>query len=859
MPMYEIALPPGAENIRIKTSTQEIPIEPTFYRHSKDGAIPIVALFGGDEFVGEVLEGQWKKGDDGSIQGPFTAKLNGSGSLELTGRSDSAGTFRRGWISSSSQVPILDDLKIDIHMKLSSLTASDEVDACFLLTDDNSGNPEVDSHYLQVRIVAFSDRYAIQILKKTSGTRTWLVPTTTVSNQEGTFRIKFEENKSGHYHTHIYFHDGSGSVNEETDEVSGSPFTLDLPIENAYAHFVIATSETTNRTVSSDFVRVTYPDFKVVYDLDDDAYRGEGEELLKWAWDTSGNGNHGVVHGAIWRRNGKFGKCLEFDGEDYVEVPSINSDFMTISIWLKPKTIGAVKGIIDGSGSANLDVYMNASGYLYLYTTNTDDSRTLLISNVPLIEGEWRHLVLLFGDGLRAIYLNGTLVAQDSATAKTLKITEIGESGSFSYFWEGYIDEVRIYNRALSESEIQTLYNGGEVTDGLVGEWKFDGGSDRAEVKVYDTNNSDDESNWTRVFDVNHQFVGDCVVENGLVRFKVELETDTFCQWGFWNGTSWSMYGVNMPSGYRKARDFKVLSIKPESVAVQFKSLCYYAPDSLCKVELKRGEPFIRITPISGKEDGIFYWHPSCRFFYGQQTDVIDDNLQTGWQNIYRGSDNFVLRLSNSQEFFVPEFRTRNQLDRKGATIYGGILGIQIAETVYIGVLNFAKYANLFKEAEDATLSAGAAIDTTQTDDSGDSVVLDAESEYARYTFTGLTDLPAGRYLAFFRIKDTNQVSNDLALRVYNETDSRFLNEENDVVYTTATSSFAYYSLVFDITEDDEGDTLYVQVQKATANTNSIYVDYFLIVPITDGESLPQDLAHSAMRTFEKEVKVYPR
>ena len=175
----------------------------------------------------------------------------------------------------------------------------------------------------------------------------------------------------------------------------------------------------------------------------------------------------------------------------------------------------------------------------------------------------------------------------------------------------------------------------------------------------------------------------------------------------------------------------------------------------------------------------------------------------------------------------------------------------------FISITPFSKVSNLFKEAEDATLGGGATIDTTQTDDSGDSVVLDESGEYVEYSLVAGSDLPFGRYLCFYRIKDSNQVADDVQLEVISAGD--FLNEENDVVYKTASSSFAYYGLIFDIPEDKNGETVYIRCKKHTTDPNTIYIDYILIVPITDGESLPQDLAHNAMRTFTKRYKVYRR
>jgi len=499
LPAFEFALPPGAKNIKIKTSTQEIAVEPTYYRHSKDGAIPIVALFGGDEFVGEVLEGQWLKDDDGSVQGPFTAKLNGSGSLELTGRSDAAGTARKGWIVSKHKIVLLDDLKLDIHLKLPSHTSSDEAVIIFgLVRDFPSGDPESESDLLLIYLKTTATTFYIRIRKKVNRAWTDVLSETVVTNQEGTVRFKFEESKSGHGHTHIYYHDGAGDVNEDQDELENSPFTLGLAFESAYPYYRFVISETTNRTVSSDFVRVTYPDFSVRYDLDDSDYQ-------------SGN---------------------------------------------------------------------------------------------------------------------------------------------------------------------------------------------RGEVIVWDTMGSDNEDDWVRVYDPSHKFVGDCVIENGLVRFKVELEDGDYPQWGYWNGNSWSMYNIAMPVGYMKAREFKLKVLTLEKVSVEFKSLLYYATNTLCGVEIRRGEPFVRVTVISGKGSNLYYYYPSCRFIYSQQSKITDDDLQTGWEAFERGTDNLVLRFSSAQQFFVSEFRERNEGSMEQCRSYGSALTIQIGETLCLGIVDFPKYANLFKEAE---------------------------------------------------------------------------------------------------------------------------------------------------------------
>jgi len=851
MPAYEIALPVGAKNIKIEGTD----VTPSFYRYSKDGAIPIVALFGGDEFIGEVLEGQWKKATLSGFD-DFVAKLS-SGRVELSG-SSSDGSERSAYISSSHLAPLLSGVVLTVNLKVPAAVSSGKIVSLRLYLSDREDLGTA-SDYLRIQIRNNNGTYQYRFDENEGALKDW----TTLTNAEANFRLTFSD----------------GQVKLELDDGASGDYTLvgtythHLNISKGYIGLMIVSNDTVSHAVSSDFVRVTYPDFTVTYDLDDDAYQGEGEELLKKAWDTSGKGNHGEVHGATWIRDGKVGKALEYDGVgDYVEIPhdsSLHSSEITLVADVKLDHLPTTDEAFIISKQSEYSLVIDETGkFGYLFYWEEGSYTFVAAAGGEVTPGVWTHLAIVY-DGSNVIgYQDGEIAFGPTSLNKTIKDSGlrlwIGRRASASNEepTDGIIDEVRIYNRALSPEEIQTLYNGGEVTNGLVGEWKFDGGNNRGEVIVWDTMGETDESLWQRVLDKDHVFIGDCIIENGLVRFKVELETDDFCQWGFWNGSSWQMYKLAMSEGYKKARDFKIKSLTPESVVVEFKSLFFYATDNVTEVKVKRGEPFVRISLVSGLSNkDMFYSYPSCRFFYGQQSGIIDDTLQTGWQSIYRGSDNLILRLSHTQEFFIAEARMKNKASQKSSPTYGTVVQVGVGEEIHIGVSDFDKYANLFKEAEDATRSTGAEIDTTQTDDSGDSVKLDAQGEYVEYTFIGGTDLPKGRYIAFFRAKDSAQVANDFQIHVYDETvaGGKYLNEENGDVHKTLTASFTYYGIVFDITDDEDGHTIRIRAMKDTTSANSIWVDYFLIVPIGNGESWPQDLAHSAMRGLSQRFNILRR
>lgn len=157
-------------------------------------------------------------------------------------------------------------------------------------------------------------------------------------------------------------------------------------------------------------------------------------------------------------------------------------------------------------------------------------------------------------------------------------------------------------------------------------------------------------------------------------------------------------------------------------------------------------------------------------------------------------------------------------------------------------------------------------IDTTTTKDRGETVsgtgmaVLYSQWENIRVVLNPVGDeLPEGRYLFMARAMDTDQVADDLGLDLQNITDSSYRNENNSLKLNTLTAVMANYYEVFDIsgTDVDDGDQVNLMVQKRYSTENTIFVDSILAIPVGDGMSLPQDLAHNGMRiaTIKRRVR----
>ena len=127
--------------------------------------------------------------------------------------------------------------------------------------------------------------------------------------------------------------------------------------------------------------------------------------------------------------------------------------------------------------------------------------------------------------------------------------------------------------------------------------------------------------------------------------------------------------------------------------------------------------------------------------------------------------------------------------------------------------------------------------------------VLDAQFEEA-WLVTNPLNIPEGKYLVIIRAKDTDQVVSDTLWWVRDDTDAKYLNEENTTIPETLTGIFAYYIAVVDIPSSSVGNRVDpYHWRKNTVTENTIFIDYVLIIPLGDGESGPMDLAHGALQT----------
>lgn len=184
------------------------------------------------------------------------------------------------------------------------------------------------------------------------------------------------------------------------------------------------------------------------------------------AYDSVG-GNHGtLVNGPVWTI-GKIGGALRFgDVDNAVNVPAspdweLGSNW-TIEAWLYPTSysLGWCSTIYSWAEMPKwFQIYMDNSGQIII-TTNTEDIQTWTGQSIPL--NQWSHLSAVSHDGLVTVYINLQSAGSKYATYPTgsSSIQFGGLTGPDREFF-GMIDEVAIYNRALSAEEIWQHYQNG--------------------------------------------------------------------------------------------------------------------------------------------------------------------------------------------------------------------------------------------------------------------------------------------------------------------------------------------------------------------------------------------------------------
>jgi predicted ribosomally synthesized peptide with SipW-like signal peptide len=177
--------------------------------------------------------------------------------------------------------------------------------------------------------------------------------------------------------------------------------------------------------------------------------------------DVSGNGYDGTLENGVSFTSGQVGRAAEFDGEDdYVQTPYSPSlsDPLTLSAWVSVPTALSGRRQIVSPDDAGFDwsILYDESNQWALFTgEGVLRGPSITIDQPTLITGVWDP-----EESETRLYVNGSVVATGPlATGTTTNAFRIGDNPDFDENFNGWIDDVRIYARALSASEVQSLYD----------------------------------------------------------------------------------------------------------------------------------------------------------------------------------------------------------------------------------------------------------------------------------------------------------------------------------------------------------------------------------------------------------------
>lgn len=291
-------------------------------------------------------------------------------------------------------------------------------------------------------------------------------------------------NSSGTQTITLEIDNGVGQVDSTSTTVSsGGTVTKTLQwavpsgqTQQQYTATVSSNDDTATETVTVDSV----PAGGVARLTFDTADTSSSTALDVW------NNYDGTIQGATTGVSGAnqtytTNEAYEFDGSsDSVEIPG-TPDFsggaFTLAVWARPDDLSKTATIAgqDDLGGARRNqrimTSQNTSGGIETIVFNGTSNIEAYIPPSKLSNGNWYHIVGIFDHtaGDTKIYLDGSLEDSSgfgSSSAPGLTDMQVGTSdtgGAGSVFFDGRIDDVRVYNKALTATEISNLYNSGSI------------------------------------------------------------------------------------------------------------------------------------------------------------------------------------------------------------------------------------------------------------------------------------------------------------------------------------------------------------------------------------------------------------
>ncbi len=195
---------------------------------------------------------------------------------------------------------------------------------------------------------------------------------------------------------------------------------------------------------------------------------GNGDKVS----DSSENGLDGmIVKGEPEWVGGKYGGALEFGGSDMVTVqddPKLDLETFTLAAWVNIPAITGVWQIIAskesrGPTARNYGLFGHSNSGVVHYSFTTNFAWNSFNAQTAVTDGKWHHVAGTYDGTTFTLYLNGAVdgsIAPGTKPDSHDQALFIGGCDIGNYWMTGAIDELALFDRALSEAEVSELKDG---------------------------------------------------------------------------------------------------------------------------------------------------------------------------------------------------------------------------------------------------------------------------------------------------------------------------------------------------------------------------------------------------------------
>lgn len=866
MPNYEIPFPVGAKNTRAVYNKVSYPIGASFLsnRTGEDGNIPILHLFGSTYFNGEILEGQWHKGWGASMT-VFTASIQ-SDKLALTGVSNSAGAARFAWINGQNPILLIDTTVVEFSMETpvddTGVTASRDINQTFYLKQDkNEINPNDDNNYIQIFSDVDETGIIYYIKKEVNGTLSTLASGKdyNMAGDKGTGNLKAtvwkltfngKPGTSGATLT-ITLRQSDTIANAslaDENEVDGSPFDIsDLAYHIGYPAIYIKTQNTTyfgteigsSNAALVGKIQVTYPDDIQWESTVSDANKNKGDAEL---WDGIPNAVGSV---RVMDANHKFSKDAYLQNSltrlhinDLIEY-GLDLYGYYGSSWNLPVDRIYFRAV-DSAAPLTYPKLQCISSItpdkivvkIRLRDSATVDEDIYIDCDITISRGEFGIKIV----PTAIVPLQDIRIAMDDSTQIRF----------------GYVGDDAIGDDDVGETGINSTMSDNFVV-------VFDDAGEAVLVTLSTIKQTDADFR---------------AIDGGDIQFRETPSSDVL-NTAFWMSITPFPLIANL---FVEAEDATIsaaarLYMDGEGEDTVTEGQAVWAATLNCVIDIDDAtDPQVGVKDVKITSSGA--GNVQTTMTPGNPLSIIKfDNLR-GWVRKIGGSDNSIsIRITDEDGDFIQIIfdvtGSMTQFDFDLPHSSTDLQGWSESNTFrFDEPYNNIKIANWNADgAGEIVLLDGLHfyIGTTttrgrgETLSGGEAVVLDVEDNFVRYFVVPNTDLPFGLFAVYARIKDTDQVADDMRINAYNENASEQIDQSNATdINHTLTSSFQYIPMIMFFKDSYSGDNVRIQSSKDTSTENTIFVDYILIVPLSNGKDWPADIAHNAFRTLglQKDVQI---